>query len=175
LSVPWHHAPHRLQIFDLLTKDSAALVPVHAKGRKFHRTVSRSDAEHESTAGEPVDTRGRLGCMQRMTQWQHDSRRKKRDGLGLTGHIPEPCPGIVDLPQVAKLRIAQRHVAPTERGESRLLGLAGQRDLFAHGWSVTAIHALLDALFVTIQVVVTDVVYAASDRRPEAEFPASRK
>ena len=67
-----------------------------------------------------------------MAQGEDDRAGGQRDRARPGRDPAEIDPGVVDLPDVAEARVAQRHVPHPERGEAQLLGPAGQAFLVAH-------------------------------------------
>jgi hypothetical protein len=114
------------------TLRNVALMPVDAERWKFNGAVAGGHAEHEPPARQLIDRCGRLGGMQRVTQGKNEGARRKRDRRGVRCHQAQPHPRIVDLAQISKIRVPQRHVSRPETGKSELLGAPREMRLVAH-------------------------------------------
>lgn len=74
----------------------------------------------------------RLGDIYRVVKRQDNGARGKGDGVRARRDRREPDEGIIDLAQIAEIRVVQRYIARPQRGEAMPFGVLSQRDLISH-------------------------------------------
>lgn len=114
------------QVVQALGEPLAALRMLQPVGGELHRPVAGGEAQHQASAGQPVDARRGLGQVDRLAQGKHRAAGGQGDTAGPRGQIAKVGERVEHLSGIAEAWVEQRYVAYPDGGESQSIDFFDQ-------------------------------------------------